>query len=135
MCTKEEVQKIVTESECRQQDKLEKSHQAIASTISNFGADFKERLDVLDEKLTESVIDRNSIHDTLENAKELSERILEQTTKTNGRVNALETWKAVHIVENANLILAVGEVKGVLRWIGTMVGSAVILAVLNLILK
>lgn len=63
------------------------------------------------------------------------QKILEQTTKTNGRVNALETWKAVHIVENANLILAVGEVKGVLRWIGMMVGSAVILAVLNLIIK
>lgn len=52
MCTKEDVQKIVAESECRQQELLQKSHVAVAGTISNFGADIKELHKLLEEHIS-----------------------------------------------------------------------------------
>lgn len=63
MCTADEVKKIVAESECRQQDKLEKSHIAIAGTISNFGADVKELRVLVEEhiKRTEGDTDMRDI--------------------------------------------------------------------------
>lgn len=81
--------------------KLEYSHQAIAKTISNFMGDMKQDLNDLKGKADESIIDRNSVHQSMEYLKgehvtihTMLKDILEQTKRTNGRVSALENWKA-----------------------------------------
>jgi len=101
MCTREEVRQEVGEAERRMEAKLEKSHMAIAQTISNFMGDMKIDLNELKDKADESIIDRNSVHQTMEYLKgehvgmhALLKDILEQTKKTNGRVSQLENWKA-----------------------------------------
>lgn len=94
MCTREDIKQEVEASERRMEAKLELSHTAIAGTISNFMGEVSEKLDVLTQKGTDSIIDRNSIHDALASLKTTTEAILEQTKKTNGRVSKLENWRS-----------------------------------------
>ena len=74
--------------------KMESSHMAIAKSISNLMGDVNEKLDVLTDKATASVIDRNSVHDSLSSINKTMNEVLEQTKKTNGRVSNLENWRA-----------------------------------------
>jgi hypothetical protein len=83
------------------------SHVGIDKTISNLGADTLDRL----------------------------EKILEQTTKTNGRVTSLETWKAVHTSETGTMQTSISDVKTTLSRLNWLLITAVFMAVLNLILK
>ena len=94
MCTREEVKQEVETVEHRMEAKMESSHLAIAKTISNFMGDVNDKLDVLTEKATASIIDRNSVHDSLTSLNRTLNEVLEQTKKTNGRVSKLENWRS-----------------------------------------
>lgn len=56
-------------------EKIESSHQAIASTISAYG-DQTKRLQIRFDEVTDKL-----------------DKVIEQTTRTNGRVNSLENWR------------------------------------------
>jgi uncharacterized protein YwgA len=114
MCSKEEVKAIVDASEAKMEAKLQQSHQAIAKTISNLMGDEQE-----ERKETKAMI----------------AKILEQTTKTNGRVSALETWKAVHQTENGTLTKKLDDVCTTLQRLNWLLISGVVVAVLNLVLR
>jgi len=114
MCTKEETKAIVDATEARMEARLQQSHQAIAQTISNLMSD-----------------EQNERKDT----KAMIEKILEQTTKTNGRVSALETWKAVHQTENTSLTKKLDNVCTTLQRLNWLLISGVVVAVLNLVLR
>lgn len=94
MCTREEVKLEVQESERRVEARMEKSHMAIAQTISNLMDDIRTDMKSISEKQDESILDRNSIHAMLDNLKEGQCKILEQTTKHNGRMSSLELWQS-----------------------------------------
>jgi len=94
MCTREELKQEVEAVEHRMEAKMESSHLAIAKTISNFMGDVNDKLDVLTEKATASIIDRNSVHDSLTSLNRTLNEVLEQTKKTNGRVSKLENWRS-----------------------------------------
>lgn len=85
----------------------DKSHMALASTISNLIGEQNEKL----------------------------ARILEQTTKTNGRVTTLETWRATHSVEQGYLTQKLDKVCDTLSRLNWLVLSAVVVGLLGLILK
>ncbi len=74
--------------------KMEKSHMAIAQSISNLMADVNEKLDTLTEKATANIVDHVSVNDALNTIQKTLTKVLEQTEKTNGRVSKLENWKA-----------------------------------------
>jgi len=114
MCSKEEVKTVVDESEARMEARLQQSHQAIAQTISNLMGD-----------------EQNERKET----KAMIEKILAQTTKTNGRVTALETWKAVHQSENTSLTNKLDNVCTTLQRLNWLLISGVVVAVLNLVLR
>jgi hypothetical protein len=113
MCTKEEVVSIVSASEARQMERLEKSHQAIGTTISNLMGDEKE-----ERKET----------------KEMIAQILEQTTKTNGKVTCLETWKATHTIEYLTLVEKIDDVRSILSLLNKILITAVAGAILSLVI-
>lgn len=135
MCTKEEAERIVGDAERRMQANLEKSHGAIASTISNFMSEVNEKLDELSKKADDTILDRNSIHNMLTNLQTTSSSTLEQATKTNGRVNSLETWKQVHTSESTGISQSLGEVRSVLTRLNWLLITGAVVALLNLILK
>ena len=114
MCSKEEVKAIVDASEAKMEAKLQQSHQAIAKTISNLMGDEQE-----ERKETKAMI----------------AKILEQTTKTNGRVSALETWKAVHQTENGTLTKKLDDVCTTLQRLNWLLITGVVVALLNLVLR
>jgi hypothetical protein len=114
MCDKEEVTAIVNASEARQMERSDKAYQSIAKTISNLMADEKE------ERLE---------------TKEMITQILEQTTKTNGKVGCLETWKATHTIEYTALAEKIDEVKTILSRLNWILITAVSVALLGLVLK
>jgi hypothetical protein len=64
-------------------EKVELSHKAISDTISNFGNDIRE---------TNSKIE--NIEEVLTDHGKTIEKMLEQTTKTNGNVRSLQLWQA-----------------------------------------
>jgi hypothetical protein len=94
MCTREEVKLEVEAGERRIEAKMESSHMAIAKSISNLMGDVNEKLDGLTDTATASIIDRNSVHDSLSSINKTMNEVLEQTKKTNGRVSNLENWRA-----------------------------------------
>lgn len=121
MCTKEEVKIEVEAAERRMENRIDKSHYSTNQVISNFVADMRRRMDAQDVKLAE---------------------ILMQTTKTNGRVLSIEewkqdmsTWRDVHMEANKHLVSGLNDIKNILKWVGMLVGGAVILALVNLVLK
>jgi CHASE3 domain sensor protein len=114
MCTREEVEKIVSESECRQNDKHERAYMSVATTLSNLMADEKE-----DQRETKDMI----------------AKILAQTTKTNGRVTSLETWKEVHQTENGTLTKKLDDVCTTLQRLNWLLITGVVVALLNLVLQ
>lgn len=133
MCTREEVQTIVDASEKRMEAKLEKSDQAIAQSVSNLMGDVKDKLEVLERKADETILDRNSIHMVLDSMQKTGIATLEQATKTNGRVSALETWKAVHISESTNVTQKLDSVCSTLQRLNWLLITGVVVAVLNLL--
>jgi anti-sigma-K factor RskA len=92
--TTEEVNLQVKLGEERMAHKVETSHQATAKVLSNFIGEMTEKLDKLDEKADQSILDRNSIHSMLGESLRVQAQILEQTQKTNGRVSRLENWRS-----------------------------------------
>lgn len=107
MCTKEEVQNIADAAEGRMREYTNTSHHALAQTISNLMGDHGEKLTA----------------------------ILEQVKKTNGRVTELETWRAVHTSESAGTSKALEEVKTTLYRLNWLLITAVVVALLNLVIK
>jgi len=105
--TKEDVNLQMQVAEERMEKRLFESHVAIDKTISNLGADTIDRL----------------------------EKILEQTTKTNGRVTTLETWKAVHTSESSTVQKSIDDVKETLKRLNWLLIIAVVGALLNLVIK
>lgn len=93
MCTKEEVQTIVDKSEERTNKRLDAYAVDNNRVISNLFGDVKNKLDSLEEKMDNSILDRNSIHAKLEELSRMQQLTLEQTTRTNGRVSKLENWR------------------------------------------
>lgn len=119
MCTKEEVQQIVDESEKRMEarmvDLLTKSHNdSYSKVISNFVSEIQAKF---------------------VNMEKLTTQILDQTTRTNGRVNALETWREVHKVETVGIAEKIDSVCVTLSRINWMIIAAVVVGVLGLVLK
>ena len=113
MCTPEEVKRIV--------------HEELAKCEEKFTHWVHEELKSLQTKAQDAIIDRNSVHQLLEQINKNLDRILEQTTKTNGRVNGLEKWKDVHSVESNHLekvVTGLNTTNSRLAW-------AVVLAVLG----
>lgn len=94
MCTREEVRKEVEAGERRMEARMFESHNAIAKTISNHVDDMRKAIDKLNEKQDTAILDRNSIHATLDQLKEGQAKILIQTTKHNGRMSKLERWQS-----------------------------------------
>lgn len=135
MCTKEDINHIVSASEQRMESRLQASHGAIAKTISNLMSDMNERLNQLNKKADETVLDRGSIHILLANLQKTSTETLLQATKTNGRVNGLDTWRAVHTSESVTVSKSLDEVRSVLNRLNWLLIVAVIGAVLNLVIK
>jgi septal ring factor EnvC (AmiA/AmiB activator) len=135
MCTREEVKLEVEAGERRMESRLQFSHRAIDLTISNFMGEMKDDFKELKKKADESIIDRNKIHSLLESSKEVQEKILEQTIRTNGRVTGLETWKAAHEVENKNLTENLDDVRKILARINWMVITAVVVGLLSIVFK
>jgi len=122
MCSKEEVLKIVEESESRvlnvvhaEIDKLrievrtetEKSHMALAKTISNFGA---------------SVI----------SASNKLEAFIE---KKGNQIDRLEAWKEVHMTQSTYINEKIDAIQLVLSRLMWIVVTGVAVALLGLILK
>lgn len=123
MCSKEEVR-----------EELKKCEERIMALVH-------EEIRVLREQAQVAIIDRNSVHMLLEQMKKdnetthtLAREILAQATKTNGRVNGLETWRATHSVESDHLASAVASIKTGVWSVVTVVLLAVIGAVLSLVL-
>ena len=98
MCSREEVQDIVSKAETRlekqieslethQNKRLEESHMALSKSISNFGADIKN----IDSSIKEYINLKTS-------------PIIEQVMKTNGRVSFNE--KMIWLAMGAIIILA-----------------------------
>jgi hypothetical protein len=110
MCTKEEVQAIVTESEKRQNEKMERSHTAIAGTISDFGAELKEtnaKIEALSERVSDNVVNK---------------------------IICLETWKATHTIEYINMSEKIDEIRAVLSRLNWIIIIAVAGAILSLVI-
>lgn len=119
MCSREEVQ-----------DELKKCEDRIMALVH-------EEIRVLREQAQTAIIDRNSVHMLLEQMRKdnkinqtLSEKILDQTTRTNGRVTHVESWQTSHDVTTAHMkesIQAMQTYFSRLNW-------ALILAVLGALL-
>ena len=118
MCSKEDVEKIVAESECRSQDRLERSHTALAGTISNFGAEITEMKKILKdhtENETEyQTMIQSHLQDTkktLENLAHLSEddvKALKDIAQGYAGMGAVRKL----IIGLASIVLAIGAVVG-----------------------
>jgi adenylosuccinate lyase len=119
MCTPEEVKRIV--------------HEELAKCEEKFTHWVHEELKLLQAKAQDAIIDRNSVHQLLEQMNKNLDRILEQTTKTNGRVSGLEKWKDVHAIETAHLEKAVDVFQTYLSRLNWIVIVAVTGAILSLI--
>lgn len=67
------------------------------------------------------------------------DRILEQTTKTNGRVSSLETWREVHSESMKADHDKIEEVRDSLKWVTRLILatliSTVLVGMLGLIFK
>jgi chromosome segregation ATPase len=119
MSTPEDIKKIVHEE-------LAKCEEKVESWV-------RKEIAGLNIKANDAIIDRNSVHQMLEQINKNLDRILEQTTKTNGRVGSLEKWKDVHAVETAHLEKAVDVFQTYLSRLNWIVIVAVAGAVLSLI--
>lgn len=64
-------------------EKIENSHQAIANSISGFGSELKN-----------TNVKINNIEEVLDEHGKVIEKMLIQTTKTNGNVTQLQLWQA-----------------------------------------
>ena len=115
MCDKEEIQ-----------EELRKCEQRIMFQVHK-------ELEGLQTKAQDAIIDRNSVHQLLDQINKNLDRILAQTTLTNGRVNGLEKWKDVHAIETAHLEKAVEVFQSYLSRLNWIVIVAVAGAILSLI--
>jgi len=126
MSSNEETQKIVAESEKRIEDrfdakldalekrfmdKIDASHTAVAGTVSDFGNDIKEV--------------KNSMNNFINKI----------NSWKNEHVHDDDVWKATHEAEHVGLGKDMKEVKDILRKIGWIVISGVVIALLGLVLK
>lgn len=121
MCSKEEVHKIVEESERRimsmvhdelgklkqeVRDDRESSHMALSKSISNLGAEFLSAVRDLKEW-------RKDMQDDVDN---------------------LKTWRSVHEVETNSMLEKIDNILSFARWILITIIGTVIVSVLNLVL-
>jgi uncharacterized coiled-coil DUF342 family protein len=122
MCTPEEVNKIIHQSEQRimslvhkELDNLRKevrldresSHMALSKSISNLGAEFLTAVKELKDWRREIDVD----------------------------IQNLKAWRAEHNVEAKYIAEKIDAIFSGVKWIITLGGSAVVLAVLGLVLK
>ena len=119
MNTPEEIKKIVHEE-------LAKCEEKVESWV-------RKEIDGLNSKAQDAIIDRNSVHQILEHINKNLDKILIQTTATNGRVSGLEKWKDVHTIETLHLEKAVDVFQTYLSRLNWIVILAVAGAVLSLI--
>jgi hypothetical protein len=119
MCTPEEVKRIV--------------HEELAKCEEKFTQWVHEELKLLQDKAQDAIIDRNSVHQLLEQINKNLDLVLEQTPKTNGRVNGLEKWKEVHAIETNHIEKSIGVFQSYLSRLNWIVIVAVLGAVLSLI--
>jgi len=101
-------------SEERANERLNASHMAVSKSISNLMGDTQRQL--------------TEIQST-------GRSTLDQVSKIIDRVTMLEMWKAVHTTESAGTSQAVAEIKSTLSRLNWLLITAVVVALLNLIIK
>ena len=101
-----------------------------------------EEIRTLREQAQTAIIDRNSVHMLLEQMQKdnkithaLAEKILEQTTKTNGRVTDLEKWQAVHMEATKSLMENTSWSSDTIKRVAGFIVFGVIGAVLALVIN
>ena len=134
MCTKEEVRELVQQSEDRMKERLEKSHQGIAKTISNFMADFKCELKALSKKADATIINRNSVAMQIKNMEGKIIEAINKIENTHTRLCDLENWRVGHTQEVSNITDKLNRIeRAILSLIGIVLTS-VLLAVIKLVI-
>ena len=131
-CSTEEVKMIVSESENRTLGKLNDSHMAISKSISNLVGDLK-------KDFKESSVNASTLHEMFNFFKDQHIKMTEVAehirTSDRDRIVGLETWNATHSVETIIMQKNLKEIKDILSRLMWLVVSAVVVALLGLILK
>jgi len=132
MCSKEEVQRIVDESEHRTLGKLNDSHMALSKSISNLIGDLK-------RDFKQSSVNATTLHEMFTFFKDEHTKMVdvasEIRTSDRDRIIGLETWRATHSIEVIAMQEGLKDIKQILSRVMWLVLSAVIIALLGLVLK